>query len=78
MPTQVVKRFVRTFPEGGRALYSVRRRSDGLYQAYHDNPYEGINQPYQFDDEAISGLFEDIPSAEAELLRLQPGVVPEP
>jgi hypothetical protein len=72
MSSVTVKRFVRKFLEGGRALYSIRRRPDGLFQLYHDDPYLGINQPYQFDDEPISGLFADLQTAQAELLRLRP------
>ena len=72
MSAVTVKRFVRTFVEGGRTHYSIRRRADGLFQAYHDDPYLGINQPYQFEDKAISGLFADVATAQAELLRLHP------
>ena len=77
MSTVVVKRFVRKFVEGGLSHYSIRRRSDGSFQLYHDDPYLGINQPYQFDDEAISGLFADAETAEAELLRMRPDLEPE-
>jgi hypothetical protein len=72
MSSDAVKRFVRKSVEGGRAHYSIRRRPDGLFQLYHDDPYLGINQAYQFDDESISGLFADVETAQAELLRLRP------
>jgi hypothetical protein len=71
----VVKRYVGGI-EGGRRC-SIRRRSDSNFQIYHDNPYEGINQPYQFDDEPISGLFGDFAAAEAEFIRTHPGFEPE-
>jgi len=53
----------------GKKQFSIRQRQDGCFQVYHDNPYEGCNQPYRFDDEPISGLFMDIESAEAVLFR---------
>jgi hypothetical protein len=53
----------------GRARFSIRRRPDSTFQVWHDNPYEGISQPYEFDGEPISGIFGDIESAEAELFR---------
>ena len=77
MSAVIVKRFVRNFAEGARAHYSIRRRVDGLFQAYHDDPYLGINQPYQFEDNAISGLFADLETAQAELLRLHPDLEAE-
>ena len=76
MSTVIVKRFVRPI-DSGRSHYSIRRRSDGLFQLYHDDPYLGINQPYQFEDEAISGIYADIGTAEAELLRMRPDLEPE-
>ena len=51
------------------ARFSIRQRQDGSFQAYRDNPYEGIDQPYGSDDEPISGLFADVESAGAELFR---------
>ena len=78
VPAGIVKRFVRKFPEGGRHLYSIRRRSDGLFQAYDENLYSGTSQRYEVEDQAISGLFGDIATAEAELLRLRPDIEPEP
>jgi hypothetical protein len=59
---------LKRYNEGG-ARFSIRQRQDGSFQAYHDNPYEGVNQPYRLDDEPISGLFGDVASAEAELFR---------
>jgi hypothetical protein len=67
MSAEVVRRFIGGY--GGNARWSIRRRPDGAFQIYQDNPYEGINQPYQFDDRAVSGLFADIEDAEAELFR---------
>jgi hypothetical protein len=69
-----VKRFVMRFGAGGEAHYSIRRRKDGLFQVFHDNPYVGINQPYQFHDEQWGGLFDSPETAEKELLRLRPGL----
>jgi hypothetical protein len=74
MSTVVVKRFAIIFGGGGRTHYSIRRRSDGLFQLYHDDPFLGIEQPYQFDDKPISGLFADLRTAEAELLRVHPSL----
>ncbi len=62
------------FGSGGETRYSIRCRSDGLFQVYRDNPYVGINQPYEFDDEQWSGFFDSAESAEKELLRLRPGL----
>jgi len=66
--TTTVKRFVAT----GGSHYSLRRRSDGLFQIYHDDPYVGINQSYEFHDEQWGGLFDSAEAAERELLRLRP------
>ena len=76
MSTVIVKRFVRS-SDGGRSHYSIRRRPDGLFQLYHDDRYLGISQPYEFEDEAISGLYADIGTAEAELLRMRPDLEQE-
>jgi hypothetical protein len=48
-----------------------------MFKLYHDGPYLGINQPYEFDDKAISGLFADVETAEGELLRVNPDVETE-
>jgi hypothetical protein len=71
--TVTVKRFVMTLGAVGETHYSIRRRSDGLFQVYHDDPYVGINQPYEFHDEQWGGLFGSAEAAEKELLRLRPG-----
>jgi hypothetical protein len=70
----IVKRFVMRFGAGGEAHYSIRRRKDRLFQAYHDGPYAGINQPYENYDEEWGGLFDSAEAAEKELLRLRSGV----
>ncbi len=72
--TVVVKRFIRRSPGGG-ARYSIRRRADGLFQAYDDNIYAGLG--YGYEDEPISGIFADYEQAEAELLRIRSGLEPE-
>ena len=72
--TTTVKRFVMSFGASGETHYSIRRRSDGLFQVYHDDPYAGTNQPYEFDDEQWGGLFDCAEAAEKELLRLRPGL----
>jgi hypothetical protein len=76
MPPITVKRFVRAFAEGGCTHYSIRSRDDGTYQLYHDDPYLGIDQPYQFDYEQISGRYADLETAEAELRRMFPDLAP--
>ncbi len=76
MSTVVIKRYVGGL-EGRRRL-SIRKRSDGNFQVYDDNRYEGINQPYEFEQIPISGLFADFASAEEELLRTHAGFEPEP
>jgi hypothetical protein len=58
---------------GGETHYSIRRRGDGLFQVYPDDPYRAIDQPYQFHDEQC-GLFDSAEAAEKELLRLRPGL----
>jgi hypothetical protein len=47
------------------------------FQIYDDNRYEGINQPYEFEDEPVGGLFGDFAAAEAEFFRTHPGFDPE-
>jgi hypothetical protein len=61
--TTVVKTFIRN----NGARYSVRRRSDGLFQLYEDNVYSGLG--YGYDDEPMSGIYADYETAETELLR---------
>jgi hypothetical protein len=72
--TTTVKRFVLRYAAGGDTFYSIRRRSDGLFQVYHDDPYRGIDQPYEFHDEQWGGLFDTAEAAEKELLRLRPSL----
>jgi hypothetical protein len=72
--TVIVKQFAMIFGGGGRTHYSIRRRPDGLFQLYHDDPFLGIDQPYQFDEKPISGLFAGLTAAEAELLRVHPNL----
>jgi hypothetical protein len=72
--TTTVKRLVMRLGTGGETRYSIRRRGDGLFQVYHDNPYRGIDQPYQFHDEQWGGLFDSAEAAEKDLLRLRPGL----
>ena len=72
--TTMVERFVLRFGASGENHYSIRRPSDGLFQVYHDDPYRGINQPYEFHDEQWGGLFDSSEAAEKELLRLRPGL----
>jgi len=69
MSSIVVRRYVGGYNSSQR--YSIRQRPDGSFQIYHDNPYEGINQAYQYEDRPLSGLFVDIETAEAELLRIR-------
>jgi hypothetical protein len=71
MSSVTVKRFVKKFA-GSRSHYSIRRRDDGLFQIYRDDLFLGISQPYEFDDQSISGLYADVDGAQAELFRLHP------
>jgi hypothetical protein len=66
--TTTVKRFV----ANGGSHYSIRRRSDGLFQVFHDDPYLGINQSYEFHDKQWGGLLDSAEATERELLRLRP------
>jgi hypothetical protein len=72
--TATVRRFVMRFGASGGTHYSIRRRSDGLFQVYQDDPYVGIKQFYEFHDEQWGGLFDSADAAEKELLRLLPGL----
>ena len=76
MSNVIVKRFVRSI-DGGLSNYSIRRRSDGRYQLYQDEPYLGTNPPYESEDEPIPGIYAEIASAEAELLRMRPDLEPK-
>jgi hypothetical protein len=72
--TTTVKRFIRRFGGIGGTHYSIRRRDDGLFQVYHDDPYAETGQFYEFDDEQWGGLFDSAEAAERELIRLLPGL----
>jgi len=69
--TVVVKRFVRYFGVDAQTHYSIRRRSDGLFQVYHDDIFVGIDEVH---DDQWGGLFDSAEAAEEELLRLRPGL----
>jgi hypothetical protein len=69
MNAVVVKRLVGGL--NGQARYSIRRHPNGSFQAFHDNPYEGTNQGYENNDLPLTGLFADVETAEAELLRME-------
>ena len=58
----------------GETHYSIRRRGDGLFQVYHDDIYDGINEPHEGHDEQWGGLFDTVEAAEKELLRLRPSL----
>ena len=62
---------VRRYGGGLKALakFSIRKRQDGSFQAYHDNPFLESDQDYEPDSKPISGLFADVETAEAELFR---------
>jgi hypothetical protein len=68
MSAVVVKRFVGGYT--GTQRYSIRKHSNGSFQAYHDNPFEGTSQIYENDEQPLTGLFVDAESVEAELVRL--------
>lgn len=69
--TATVKGLVLRFGAGGENHDSLRRRSDGLFQVYHDDPYRGIDQLYEFRDEQWGGLFDSAEAPEKELLKLR-------
>jgi hypothetical protein len=77
MSTVIVKRFVRDIA-GAPSHYSIRCRPDGLFQLWHDDAYAGMDPPYEFEDEPISGIYADVGTAEAELLRMRPDLKPKP
>jgi hypothetical protein len=71
-----VKRLVGGYT--GKQRYSIRKHPNGSFQAFHDNPHEGIGGGYDDDDdEPLTGLFADAESAEAELLRLDHSIQPQ-
>jgi hypothetical protein len=43
--TTTVKRLVMRLGTGGETHYSIRRRGDGLFQVYHNDPIEGWTSP---------------------------------
>ena len=67
LPAVVVKTFVGVFNQNDR--WSIRRWDDGSFQVFHDNPFEGINQPYASHYRQVSGRFATVDEAEAELFR---------
>jgi hypothetical protein len=60
MSTVTVKRFVMPNDVGSGAHFSIRRRSDGIFQLFHDDPFVGTGQSYEFEDLPISGLYADL------------------
>jgi len=68
MTAVVVKRLTGGY--SGQERYSIKKHSNGSFQAFHDNPFEGIRQPYKDEYLPLTGLFADVESVEAELLRL--------
>ena len=67
MPATVVKTFFAPLRQNDR--WSIRRWDDGSFQVFHDNPYQGIDQPYKGDYLQISGRFATAEDAEAELFK---------
>lgn len=77
MSTVIVKRFVRVF-DGGRCHYSIRRRCDRLFQFYEHVPYLNISQPYQLEDQPISGIYmQTLHTQKRSILRMRPDLEPE-
>jgi hypothetical protein len=74
MSMVVIKRYKRSHANGGISHYSICHRLDRVYQIFHDDPYVGIPQPYEFDYRVISGHFGDLVSADAELRRMYPDI----
>ena len=68
MSSIVIKRFIGGYT--GHERYSIRKHSNGSFQVFHDNPYEGIPQCNEEEDHPLTGLFADAETAEAEFLRL--------
>ena len=67
MLAEVVKSFAGGYE--GKKRYSIRKRTDGAFQIYHDNPWEGLEHLHPNVPEPLLGLFADVESAEAELFR---------
>lgn len=74
MPEVVVKRFVDRFASGGGVRYSIRRRADGLFQLFRDEPDSEFNRQHQIEDYPIPGLYANEAMAQRELLSLRPNV----
>jgi hypothetical protein len=71
----VVKRFIDRFPSGGGDYYSIRRRADGLFQLYHDQPDLPPGLREEIDDHRpIPGIYAEQGMVEAELLTMRPNV----
>jgi hypothetical protein len=68
MPAVIVKRYVGGYR--GLENYSIRQHVNGSFQIYHDDPWRGLEHLYGDDPRPVSGLYADIATAEAELLRL--------
>ncbi len=66
MSATVVKTY---FGTSEHDRWSIRRWDDGSFQAFHDNPYRGVSQPYEGDYHQVSGRFATVEDAEAELLK---------
>ena len=66
---------VRRFAEPDTSLrYSIRRRSDGLFQIVHDGAkLPDGSQPYWMEDRVFTGIYETADLAEGELQRLTGG-----
>ena len=76
MAAVVVKTFVGVVHQGD--CWSIRRWDDGSFQVFHDNPYEGTNQPYASDYHQVSGRFATVDDAEAELFTIPEFALREP
>jgi len=68
LPATVVKTFSRKLTSD---RWSIRQWEDGSFQIFHDNPYEGLypSDPDRYYQQ-VSGRFETVEAAEAELLRM--------
>lgn len=67
----VVRRFVE---DGGEVRYSIRERSDGLFQIVQDGAHlEDGTQPYWMEDRVFTGIYATADLAEDELQRFTRG-----
>jgi hypothetical protein len=66
---------VRRFAEpGGLMRYSIRRRSDGLFQIVHDGAkLPDGSQPYWMEDRVFTGIYASADLADEEVQRLTGG-----